>query len=127
MGDYGLLLQSMGFLIIIVILAYVALRYGLRSVYRGFNGGHMQVIERTLLDPKTGSTLVLVRFGKEVMLIGAAQGGVSLIKTLNQEEIALIDSLDETGHANFKESFARVMGKIRKGSSSGQDDGGTDE
>jgi flagellar biosynthetic protein FliO len=127
MGDYGLLFQSMGFLLLIILLAYIALRYGLRSVYRGFNGGHMQVLERTLLDPKTGSSLVLVRFGKEVMLIGTAQGGVSLIKTLNQIEMDLLENSDETGHTNFKESFARVMEKIRKGSSSGQDDGGTDE
>jgi flagellar biosynthetic protein FliO len=126
MGDYGLLLQSMGFLIIIIVLAYIALRYGLRSVYRGFNGGHMEVIERTLLDPKTGSSLVLVRLGNEVMLIGTAQGGVSLIKTLNQKEIALFENPDQTGQANLKDSFARVMGKIRKGSSSGPDDGGTD-
>ncbi|MGM0651883.1 MAG: flagellar biosynthetic protein FliO [Bacillota bacterium] len=114
MGEYGLLFQSMGFLLIIIALAYLAIRYGLKSVYRGLNGGYMKVLERTPLDPKSGSSLLLIQVGKEVYLIGTAQGGVNLLKTFNWHDLQYAE--DEANHqqANFKDSFAKVMNRFRK-------------
>jgi flagellar biosynthetic protein FliO len=126
MSEYGLLLKSMGFLILIVILAYLAVRYGLRSVYRGLNGGYMKVLERTPLDPKSGSSLLLVQIGSEIILIGTAQGGVSLLKTVNWKDLQYVDREDAEKPVNFRESLNRVMQTIRKtrGDDENRNDGG---
>lgn len=115
MSDYKMLLKSMGFLIIIILLAYVVLRYGLKSVYRKASGGRLQVLERVVLDPKTGSALHLVRLGREVLLLGSAQGGVKLLKTLSEEEYSALKLEEETGPLNIKDSFAQMLSNLKKG------------
>ncbi len=125
MSDYGLILQSMAFMLIIVLLAYLALRYGLKSVYKGFNGGYMKILERTPLDPKSGSSLLLVQVGKEIYLVGATQGGVNLLKTFNWQDLQYADSESVEKQANFKDSFARVLNGFRKGNQKDEDNGGS--
>jgi flagellar biosynthetic protein FliO len=125
MSDYGMLFQSIGFLIIIILLAYFALRYGLRSAYRGFGSGRMQVLERVVLDPKSGSALVLVQMGREVLLLGTSQGGVTLLRTLSEQDITELDKPDSGQALNLKESFSRVLCNLRKGSSADQDGDGS--
>lgn len=124
MSDYWLLLQSMAFLILIILLAYFALRYGLRSLYRGQNGGHMQVLERVVLDPKSGSALILVRMGGQILLIGTAQGGVALLKTLSEQDLTNEGSGGFEDPPGFRDSFARILTNFRKGSSADGDGGG---
>lgn len=114
MDNYGMLLQSMGFLLLIILLAYLAVRYGLRSVYRGFNGGYMKVLERTSLDPKSGSSLHLVQVGKDIYMIGASQGGIKLLKTFNWQDLQYAEPGDAERQVNIKDSFARVMRGFRK-------------
>ncbi len=125
MSDYVLILQSMAFMLIIVLLAYLALRYGLKSVYKGFNGGYMKILERTPLDPKSGSSLLLVQVGKEIYLVGATQGGVNLLKTFNWQDLQYADSESVEKQANFKDSFARVLNGFRKGNQKDEDNGGS--
>ncbi len=114
MGDYGLLLQSMGFLILIILLAYFVLRYGLRSLYKGMNGGYMKILERVPIDPKSGSALILVQVGREVYLVGTAQGGVSLLKTFNWKDMQYAE--DEEGEKNdgIKGSFTKILDGLKK-------------
>ena len=121
MGSYGLLLQSMGFLILIIILAYFALRYGLRSLYRGMNGGYMKVLERVPIDPKSGSALILVQVGREVYLVGTAQGGVSLLKTFNWKDMQYAE--DEEGEKidGIKGSFNKILDGLKKNRFSNKD------
>jgi len=125
MGEYGLLFQSMGFLLLIILLAYLAVKYGLRSVYRGLNGGYMKVLERTPLDPKSGSSLLLVQVGKEVYLIGTAQGGVNLLKTFNWQDLQYADDEETVQHLNFKDSVTKVINRLKKNEtgSTGSDGG----
>jgi flagellar biosynthetic protein FliO len=121
MSDYGLLIQSMVFLIFIVVLAYLAVRYGLRSVYRGMNSGHMKVIERVPLDPKSGSALLLVQIGKDVYLVGSAQGGVRLLKTFDWKELEISTEDDQAKPLNLKDSFVNILERFRKESGSEDD------
>jgi flagellar biosynthetic protein FliO len=121
MSDYGLLIQSMIFLILIVVLAYLAVRYGLRSVYRGMNSGHMKVIERVPLDPKSGSALLLVQIGNDVYLVGSAQGGVRLLKTFDWKELDNADEADQVKPFNIKDSFTHVLQRFRKDAGSEDD------
>jgi flagellar biosynthetic protein FliO len=125
MSDYGMLFQSIGFLIIIILLAYFALRYGLRSAYRGFGSGRMQVLERVVLDPKNGSALVLVQMGRDVLLLGTSQGGVTLLRTLSEKEIDEMDKPDTLKALNLKESFSRVLSNFRRESSADHDGDGS--
>lgn len=121
MSDYGLLIQSMVFLILIVVLAYLAVRYGLRSVSRGMNSGHMKVIERVPLDPKSGSALLLVQIGKNVHLVGSAQGGVRLLKTFDWKELENSTEEDRAKPLNLKDSFTHILQRFRKETGSEDD------
>ncbi len=121
MSDYGLLMQSMFFLILIVVLAYLAVRYGLRSVYRGMSNGHMKVIERVPLDPKSGSALLLVQIGKDVYLVGSAQGGVRLLKTFDWKELENSTDQDQAKPLNIKDSFTHILQRFRKETGSEDD------
>ncbi len=124
MGDYWSLIQSMGFLLLILVLAYLVLRYGLKSIYRGVNGHHLKVVEKTILDPKNGSSLLLVQVGDEVHLVGAAQGGVSLLKSYSVSELEDdgIDGNNEPG--SIKKSFSRVLKNFQKREGSNNDPNG---
>lgn len=124
MGEYGLLLQSMGFLIIIIVLAYLAVRFGLRSVYRGLNGGYMKVLERTPLDHKSGSALVLVQIGKEVYLVGTAQGSVTLLKTIDWQDLHDEDEQGGVQSVGVKGSFSRLLRGLKKNGDDHTDDTG---
>jgi len=124
MGDYWSLFQSMGILIFIILLAFLTLRYGLKSIYRGFNGNQVKVIEKTIIDPKNSSCLVLVQVGDEVLLIGTAQGGVTLLKTYNRSELNSEKPVAYSGEGNFKQSFSRVLKNFLKKEDGGSNAGG---
>lgn len=116
MGQYTLLLQSIGFLILILLLAYLALRYGLRSVYRGMGGGgYLKVLERVPLDYKSGSSLVLVQMGGEIFLIGATQGTVAVLARYSWKELRELSDDDSAGPPGLKESFSRILQGVRRG------------
>ncbi len=114
MGNYGLILQTMGILILIILLAYLAIRYGLRSVYHGLNGGYMKVLERVPLDPKSGSSLTLVQVGKEIYLIGTAQNNVSLLKTFAWTDLQYAEDSMVDNTLDFKGSFSKIINRFRR-------------
>lgn len=108
-------LQSMVFLLVIVLLAYLALRYGLRSIYRGFDGGQVKVLERVPLDPKSGSSLALVQLGEEVLLLGSSQGGVTLLARYGAGELTTPGEDVAPEGQSLKDSFARFLNRARGG------------
>ncbi len=116
MGGYGLLLQSMFFLILIVVLAYLAIRYGLRSVYRGINGGYMKVLERVPLDHKSNSSVSLIQVGKEIYLVGTAQGSVTLLKTFDWKDLQYVEDNLASRTVDLKTPFSKIMDNFKKGS-----------
>lgn len=115
MNDYKMFLQALGFLIVIILLAYLALRYGLQSVYRGFGGGRLEVLEKIVLDPKSGSHLFLVRLGREIYLLGASSGSIRILKTIDQEEFASLAPPSVVKNINLKDSFGRLLRNVKKG------------
>lgn len=118
-GSYGLLLQSIGFLLLIVVLAYLAVRYGLRSIYRGFNGGYMKVLERVPLDPKSGSALTLVQVGREVYLVGSSQGSVTLLRTMEWKDLQYISEEIPGKPVDVRASFSRILQGLKRGGKDG--------
>ncbi len=116
MGSYGMILQSMGFLVLIVVLAYLAIRYGLRSVYRGISGGYMKVLERVPLDHKSGSSLALIQVGKEIYLVGTAQNNVTLLKTYDWKDLQYLEDNLSENPVDLKNSFSRIMHSFKKDS-----------
>lgn len=83
MEEYALLIRGILALLLVPALAYLALRYGLKAVYPGLGRGRLRVLEKIPLDAKSGSALLLVQAGDELLLLGMARGGVSLIKELD--------------------------------------------
>lgn len=83
MEELILLLRFILALLLVAALACLALRYGLRALHPGLNRGRLRVLEKVPLDVKTGSALLLVRVGDELLLLGMARGSVSLIKELD--------------------------------------------
>ncbi len=118
-GSYGLLLQSIGFLLLIVVLAYLAVRYGLRSIYRGFDGGYMKVLERVPLDPKSGSALTLIQVGREIYLVGSSQGSVTLLKTIDWKDLQYTSENSPGKSTDLRDSFSKIMQGLRKGGKDG--------
>ena len=69
---------------VVILLAYISLRLTNRQMYRQGPGKGIQVLERVPLQNK--SQLCIVRMFDEVVVIGAGENNVQLIKTLTREE-----------------------------------------
>ncbi len=85
MEEYAFLARVIPTLLLVPVLAYLALRYGLKAIYPGLGRSRLRVLEKIPLDAKSGSALLLVQAGDELLLLGLARGGVSLIKELEPE------------------------------------------
>lgn len=118
--------QIIGFLILVIICSYLVIRYGLRAFYPTLKRGYVTVLERAPLDHKSGSAIVLVKVGEALLLIGVAQGGVTLLKEISP------DILPEKNHEETVRRFppgipfARVLESIRLGATRGSGEGGKD-
>lgn len=114
MQEYLQIFQVIGFLLLIIFGSYVAIRYGLRALYPRLNKGYLTVLERVPLDHKSGSSILLVKVGEELLLIGAAQGRVSLLKEISPENL-LLEMREEThGRLAAGSLFARMMESFKK-------------
>lgn len=114
MQDYFYMLQVMGFLILIIIGCYAAIRYGLRAFYPMAKRGHITVLERVPLDHKNGSSLLLVKAGDELLLIGVAQGRVSLLKEMPPESLpGILQEEQLSGRCPAASPFARILESVK--------------
>jgi flagellar biosynthetic protein FliO len=86
--SYGsLLLQTVLALILVCVLAYVFLRYGLRWLMRGRKTGlsSLAVLDRLTLDSRR--TLYVVEAAGKVYLLGATDASVRLIAELDPDDL----------------------------------------
>jgi flagellar biogenesis protein FliO len=107
--------QVFGLLLLIIAGAYLVTRYGLRSLYPKLSRGFLTVLERVPLDHKSGSALLLVKAGEELMLIGVSQNGVSLLKELPPESMPDTQPDEAAGRTHAGISFARIMEGVKRG------------
>ncbi|MFY9115328.1 MAG: flagellar biosynthetic protein FliO [Dethiobacteria bacterium] len=103
-------LRNISAFLVVILLAYITLRYGLGIFNRRFNQGVIKVVERVILDSRRGCVLYLVQIGSNCYLIGTSQGSVNLIKELSSEAIEeardeCILSNDSTEKISFPELF----------------------
>ncbi len=120
MPSYGfLLLQTVVALILVCVLAYVFLRYGLKWLLPRQKGSVnvMKVIDRLPLDGRR--MIYLVEIGKKVLVLAATDGGISKVGELDEEETALLTDRMEQERKTAEESsgkriFSDVLERIRK-------------
>lgn len=108
-GGYGeFLLTSLLVLLIVCVLAWVVLRFGLRKLYptaRPGDAGPIKVIARVSLEAR--QTLYIVEVAGKTMLLGTGDRPVSLISELDAEAVA-----EAVAAAPKPRSFADVLRRI---------------
>jgi|LSQX01.2.fsa_nt_gb flagellar biogenesis protein FliO len=112
--EYAPIFQMIGFLILIIICTYLVIRYGLRALYPGVSRGAIRVLERVPLDHRQGSSLVLARVGESVLLIGVAQGRVSLLKEIDPESLPPAGEGAVAGGAAPGLPFSRILQRLKR-------------
>ncbi len=108
MDDYLLMLKLIMFLIIVVLLAYLAIRFGLRRLQPGLSQGHIKVIQKVPLDIKGGISLVLIRIGERVLLLGASQGSITVLTELSPDTLSLPPQ-NYAGPETFTGIFSKLL------------------
>ncbi len=113
--DFLLILQGIGAVLIVCGVAYLVIRFGLRPVYRGGAAGNIKVVERIPLDSRGSSSLLLVKVGDKVLLLGMSQGGISLLREFPPYELGDLEQgqLSERAleNINFSKIYRRLTGK----------------
>jgi flagellar protein FliO/FliZ len=101
----GLLLKTIVALIVVIALAWIFLRWGLRRLIPGSRPSpDMRVLARMPVDGRR-SLLVVEAYG-HYLLLGVTEGGVTLLKELTAEEIA---AAERKRAAAPSKSFAEVL------------------
>ncbi len=89
-GGYGeFLLTSMLVLVIVCVLAWVVLKFGLRRMFPGTRvggDGPIRVVARLPLEPR--QTLYIVEVGGKTLLIGSGDRPVNLVTELDADAVA---------------------------------------
>ena len=108
-GGYGeFLLTSLLVLVIVCVLAWVVLKFGLRKLYPGARAGAsgpIRVVARLPLEPR--QTLHVVEVGGKTLLIGSGDRPASLITELDAEAVAAA-----VAAAPQPKSFADVLRRL---------------
>jgi flagellar biosynthetic protein FliO len=84
-AGYGLyLLQTLGALLLVVALAYITLKWGLKRLYRDQKGDtkRIRILERRPLDPRRA--LYLIEVDKKEVLLGVSEREISLLMEIKQ-------------------------------------------
>ncbi|MFH2004968.1 MAG: flagellar biosynthetic protein FliO [bacterium] len=104
--SYGsLLLKTILALILVIALAWIFLRWGLRRLIPGSRPSpDMRVIARMPVDGRR-SLLVVEAYG-HYLLLGVTEGGITLLRELTAEEIAAAERKRATAPGK---SFAEVL------------------
>ncbi len=110
-----LYVRNLSAFLLVILLAFVTLRYGLGFYQNRFNRGVLKVVERVVLDPRRGNALYLVQVGDECYLLGASQGSLRLIKELPLETVESIREEQSDGNGlPDKASFQEIFGFFKK-------------
>lgn len=90
-AGYGVyLFQTILALAAVCLLAYVALRFGLKRLYGVGRGGErniLRVVERLPLDPRR--SLYLVEVAGRYVLLGTSESGVSFLTEVDSEQVSI--------------------------------------
>jgi len=89
MEEYLLILKFTGFLILVALLAYFMIRFGLRRLQPSTGRGYIKVLQKVPLDVKGDRLLVLVRIEERILLLGSAQGNITVLQDFPAEALSL--------------------------------------
>ncbi|GAC1557787.1 MAG: hypothetical protein NVS3B10_17480 [Polyangiales bacterium] len=104
MGSYaGYLLETFVTLMAVCGLAFVVL-YGARRLGIGRPRGPIQLVGQLPLDARRG--IYLVQVGKQVLVVGASEAGITKLGEVAAHELPVIDP---TTSAPFADVLARVL------------------
>jgi flagellar protein FliO/FliZ len=120
MGGFGwMLLKSTLILIGVCLLAYLLIRFVLRRFQPGASGwsarpgSRLQLVERLSLEPRR--TVQVVRAGSKVLLLGVADGQISLLTELDPRDW----EKQETGAGPQAHSSREVFQRVLQGGKPG--------
>lgn len=86
MDQYLVILKFTMLLLLVALLAYFSIKYGLRRLQPSYGQEqHIRIIQRVSLDVKGERSLILIHVGARLLLLGSAQGGISLLSELPDE------------------------------------------
>jgi flagellar protein FliO/FliZ len=88
-----------------------AVLYGARRMGMGRSSGAIELVGRLPLDARR--SIVLVRVGAQVFLVGVADGGFTKLGELSASDVPAPAPAEPGG---FALALARALGKARKGS-----------
>ncbi len=102
----GLLIKTIVALVIVIGLAWVLLRWGLPKLLPGQSRGHgeIEVLDRQPLDGRR--SVVLVKAYGRHLLLGVAEGSVTLLSEIDAEAVA---DAERRRAARPQRSFADVL------------------
>lgn len=77
---WGSLIRLIIFLPLVLLLAYLVIKYGLSKKYIRKDGSYIKVLERNYLNPK--ATLNVVKIGDKYYLVSSTEQDIKLLKEL---------------------------------------------
>lgn len=107
MEGYLLVLKLIGFLILVALLAYLMIRFGLRRFQPSMGRNFIQVIQKVPLDIKGDRLLILVHAGERILLLGSAQGSISVLSEFPAGELLPLSENPE--QQDMGSVFSRLM------------------
>ncbi len=119
MTEYLLVLKFIGLLILVVLLAYFAIKFGLQRFQPSTGRGYIGVIQKVPLDLKGDRLLILIRIGERILLLGSAQANISLLYELPAEELSLLS--DNPVQPDKKNLFSVLLEGYRRKNKSGKE------
>ena len=120
-GYGSLLLKLVISLGAVCLLAYLAIRFGLKRLMPDASrGGKMEVLGRLPLEPRR--TLLVVRVGKKHLVLASSEAGVHPVAELSADEAAAF-----TGEEPIPTAFTLEVGEAAEDEEEGEGESASDE
>ncbi|SJZ52625.1 flagellar biosynthetic protein FliO [Garciella nitratireducens] len=98
---------------VVILLAYISLRFTNQYLYRQNKHKNIQVIERIPIQNKV--CLCLIKMGEEYMVIGVSENNFQILKTIKKEEIKNWKVQNkEVEYLNLKKTFHTKIKEYKK-------------
>ncbi len=102
------LVETFVTLLVVCAVAFVVL-YGARKMGMGRSSGGIELVGRLPLDARR--SIVLVRVGAQVFLVGVSDGGFTKLGELAASDLPAPSPADASANGGFALALARVLGK----------------
>ncbi|HOB86167.1 MAG TPA: flagellar biosynthetic protein FliO [Bacillota bacterium] len=112
MEEYLMLLKMLGALVVIILLIYLTVRFGLRALVPGAGRGLVEIVQRIPLDSRGSSALILVKLEEILLLVGVAQGSITLLKELDAEMLTKLKDYP-AAELSSRRSFAGLLSRLK--------------